>query len=251
MENCRFFYVNEWDTATLTSSTSATNFPITNTQNRWKTYQWRSTSDTSQWIKCHATIPATGFFIFGHNFSPTATVTIQGSNNDFSTTPFSEPMIRGDECYIYVSSTVLTYDYYRININDPENLDDYVAVGRVWIGEAWTPTNGYNYQSLENPPTDPSVKSISGSGQVSVLRKTQYRSWNLFFDYISEPNKLSLFLWGVGISEPFIFIHKPKADPEWTDPENNCHYVRMSQSATKAPFSANSFKVSFKLEEER
>jgi hypothetical protein len=103
---------------------------------------YRSTS-TSVTLQCDTQI-SQGIFldtlaILGHNFTTSATVTLQGSNdNTFSSTPFAETLFVERENMYYIAPTLplTSYRYWRIVVTDVTNTDGYIQIGTIVFGSA-------------------------------------------------------------------------------------------------------------------
>jgi len=69
--NIKFYDLNYWDAETLEASSEATNWDKTKTQERWKTWSWRTTALTSQYIRITggSSIASAGFFVFQTNIT--------------------------------------------------------------------------------------------------------------------------------------------------------------------------------------
>lgn len=103
---------------------------------------YRSTG-TSITIQCDTQI-SQGIFldtlaILGHNFTTSASVTLQGSNDvGFSSVPFAEALTVETENIYYIAPSLplSSYRYWRIVAVDVTNPDGYLQIGTIVFGSA-------------------------------------------------------------------------------------------------------------------
>jgi len=213
MAKCRFLYDNIWKSATLTASTSATNFPATHTQKRAPGRRWRSTTIvTDQSIVANlgagfASLPVKAFFIRGNNFSAAAVVTIQATHtNDaghWAAPDFEAILSPVDNVMMGVFFAEQIKQYWRLLISDAANTDFYVEVGPCFLGTYFQPV--YNY--APGRPTnseDLSVITKSAGGQRTVVIQDQPGIWQYDFT-VSEKSSFETIRQLVGCSVPFFF----------------------------------------------
>ena len=101
---------------------------------------YRSTT-TSITIQCDTQI-SQGIFndtlaILGHNFTTSASVTLQGSNDvTFSSVPFNEALTVELENLYWISEylPLTSYRYWRLVISDVTNTDGFIEIGTVVFG---------------------------------------------------------------------------------------------------------------------
>lgn len=253
LNNVRFFDFNVWDPATIEVSSGETNFPGENTSKRWKQVPWRTTGITGEYIRMAggSSIQCAGFFVFHHNVSVSGTVAIKGSDDNWSTTPFSEVMARSEDSFVYIPGSPVTYDNYGIWIDDATNGDGYIEIGRIWMGEYYAPSHGYSPEYGETI-IDPSVTTTSTGGQVSVIEYPKYDTWDLHFDAITDKARYDAMINRVGASREFVMQKKPKGHKPtgYPDPEANSRYVHLSRHR-ESPVNGNIWSASMKIQEER
>lgn len=103
---------------------------------------YRSTATTVT-LQCDTQI-SQGIFldtlaVLGHNFTTSASVTLQGSNDlTFSTTPFVETLTVERENLYYIAPTLplTSYRYWRLVVVDVTNTDGYIQIGTIVFGSA-------------------------------------------------------------------------------------------------------------------
>lgn len=75
--------------------------------------------------------------ILGHNFTTSAIVTLQGSNDvSFSSIPLSETLFVETENMYWISEflPLTSYRYWRLLVNDSTNTDGYIEIGTIVFG---------------------------------------------------------------------------------------------------------------------
>jgi hypothetical protein len=137
----RWCYDNYWDDYDIDSySTQNSNFPATNTQNTILSTAWRTTTvATAATAVIDAgsgnTITADSVIFSGHNFTSGATIKIQGHTSDAWGAPDIDETVtyRSDHCVKFFTSAAKRF--WRIYVLDTTNTDDYIEIGRVFLGE--------------------------------------------------------------------------------------------------------------------
>lgn len=72
--------------------------------------------------------------IFNHNFTDSATVTIQANSSDLWTTPPVDQTLTVADVINYNFSSSQTYRYWRLTVDDDTNTDTYLEISKVYIG---------------------------------------------------------------------------------------------------------------------
>lgn len=186
MKNIRFLYQNYWDVGTLTYSSQNANFPASNTRHRWWTKAWRSTGITSEWLKNdlgagYAAYPMSSFAMKYNNFTTSAVVTLEASEDDFSTVSYSTILSPIDQDIMGVFfGSAETYRYWRLTVADTTNTAAYLTIGRIFLGPYWTPTVNFDIEYSEEHD-DPSVLLLSEGGQISGVIRTQFKTQFYWF----------------------------------------------------------------------
>ena len=232
-ENIKFFYENEWDSQTLAATTEDTSFPTENTQSRSKTKQFRTTDLLAETLRTDGSsdLDMAAFCLFGCNFSSAATVKVQGSDDNWVSTPYDETMIQGTGRYtgqwVHFPDTIVNYDDWGVYVNDPGCADAYLAIGRVWMPSSyWEPERGYNVGS-QYRLIDPAIVNISDGEQVSVVKRTKYFMFDLGFNWISDRPGFEDMFFEVGHTDQLMILKKPDNFYIYAAPENNTYLVRM------------------------
>jgi hypothetical protein len=207
LQHTRFLWNNLFDDATLDASTEATDYPVENIQNEWPTFAWRSIGDTIEWITINvgaASPVIKALVIKGHNFTTGASIRIQaGASTAYETI---------DEIHMSVAETMTffwtaaNHQYWKITITEPASTDHYIKVGRIFLGDYFSPT--YDVSSYSMQITDPSEIGISVGGQLSVAARTHYKAWTYQFTFIPESDKdtFETIFAEVGFSNPYFIV---------------------------------------------
>ncbi len=109
-----------------------------------------------------------GFGIKGHNFQNDAVLKLQANTtNSFVSPSFSVTIPITTDLIMGYFSSAQTYRYWRIYIEDIDNPDGYVKIGRPFLGSYFSPViearRDYNEEYEDN-----SKKLFSEGGQISV-----------------------------------------------------------------------------------
>lgn len=164
----RFVIGNKHDTATLTASSNA--LPITNTQLSERSLVWRSTSAEEQMIEgeLDAGEMVGCLAIMRHNFGPSFQCKIEFFNGDtqvYNSGYFSTAMLipagvwragvdpwgasRDEELPNNVPVTIVWLEQsvlvsrYKITLIDSLNKDGFMQIGRIVLGDVFSPTNNF------------------------------------------------------------------------------------------------------------
>jgi hypothetical protein len=126
----------------VSGGTAAGSFSVNNLNTDIVEQVYRSTT-TSFVIQCDTQISQGVFLdtlaILGHNFTRSATVLLQGSNDiTFATVPFTETLTTAVDNIYYIAPTlpVASYRYWRLDVNDFTNTDGYLQIGTLIFGSA-------------------------------------------------------------------------------------------------------------------
>lgn len=255
MGNLRNYDYNEWDQWNLESSTEDPAWPVEYTQKRWRTQTWRSTGITSEYIR---TTGASGIQIYGAiaingNITSSGTVTLKGSDDNWSSTPTSETMTRSTDgkLYVYFSASPITRDDWGIYIADATNPAGYASLGRVWLGGFYEEDVGYN-PNVKQPTLHNTIELESDGGQVSLLEKPDFQRFNFGFDLIKNKSRYNTMISRIGKGKEFFIVRKPKGyiGLDYPTPENYTYYVRMLKHE-EASVAGTFHRAFWELQEER
>src|ERR1019366_2779381 len=200
--NCRWFWNNLADAATLTATDAAANFPVTNIQTTFRQELWKSLNVTGAkkvTFNCGAVINLTACIIQDHNFTAAATVELHGSTDNFASSDvtlgtFTLTRVDNGNCIVVnplvlFISLVSTYQYFQIKITDAANPAVFVSIGRVFLG-TYTETTPMNFMAGNSiTPTSLSQVERSANGVVHVLKLPNYKIFDLSYHVVQVTQK--------------------------------------------------------------
>ncbi len=127
-------------------------------------------------------ITASYALIAGHNLSAGARIKLQGNNfNSWNGPPLEEDMTWDSKTIIH-SITEVSYPFWRLLIDDPNNADGIIKIGRPYLGTYYQVEKTFNKDFTEEPfNTD--VNVYSKSGQLYSRRGYDGKQYNLMFPY--------------------------------------------------------------------
>ena len=162
-------------------------------------------------------------FIRGHNFSASATVKAEFSSDNFTTVHSTTSFTIQDDILALEWTTPKNYQYARIWIEDRENSDLYVKMGRVFFGTHFQPTRSFLEVST-HAPLDPSVLKSSENGQFSSIQLDHYftKNYSFIMESADKSNFNTMFT-SCGTSKGLFFTKDTGSYLTTTD------YVRFSQ----------------------
>jgi hypothetical protein len=201
-----FAYTNRVDTATITASSEVATLPAANVKQPWKTKVWRTTGDTSEWIKFNFGSAQTvrALVVVGHNLTSGATIKIQGNATDVWTAPSVDVTLTWNAAnLVYLWGSDQSYQYWRITLADAANPSGYLEIGRVFLGPTTTPDR--NFSSWAREVVDPTTITPSYDGAESFEQRTAYDL--LSFDFLRVlPATFDTLIKAVGQKEYFFII---------------------------------------------
>lgn len=212
MGNTLIGYGNYIDNAALSNGSWLTSLPLSNLRNRQLARVARSSATTLAATKIDIDVGIGQivqiFSALNHNFSLGATYRLRGSNDStFTTTTYDSgstflpvwptvfsvdslewesdnfwtgqyqlSQIQGYSWHLIVLIGMPAYvRYWRFEVNDVGNSAGYVQLGRIFIGNAWSPTNGGVAYGFSLGWEDPTTVQTSLSSSEYFDPKTPYR----------------------------------------------------------------------------
>ncbi len=136
--------------ASITSSSAATNYPAANATTLPIGKSWRATGKTSEWIEIDlGSAQAINLFgIINHNISSSGTVTVTaGSSAAPNGSQYSLVLTYRQFDEFSLLAVNQTWRYWRFTFADTTNVDGFIRVGYVIIGNATTPGFHWQYDS--------------------------------------------------------------------------------------------------------
>ncbi len=234
------------DNSLITASSEAVNFPVANLKDPLRSICWRSQGLASQYLTIDKGAARYGSVIalVNHNLSYTAQITVKSSNRaDFTelereevTFDAWEPMIgygeggfgrfgyggiplEADRSFYTPNPIRIIYlypieaRYEMISFIDPDNLDGYIEVGRLFGGlydELPNPEFGFSYDARDDSRHDYTPGSVRWTDIVPARRLQEFP-----YDVFDDAYKYwQLVLWAnkVGLGKSFIIdpLHDSK-----------------------------------------
>ena len=255
MANLKVFDLNLWDSQSLEISTENPTWPKENTKTRWKTQTWRSTGITLEYVRTagSSALQVYGVFVINGNVTASGTVTVKGSDDNWSSTPTSQVMTRSTDgtLYVYFPAAPITRDDWGIYIADATNPDGYISLGRVWIGAHYEEDVGYN-PNVKQWTEHNTIELEASGGQVSLLEKPDFQKYTFPLDLIKNKTRYDTCISRVGKKREFFILRKPKGHIEldYPTPENYSYYVRMLKH-DETPVAGTYHRAVWELQEER
>lgn len=152
-------------------------------------------------------ITASYALIAGHNLSAGASIKLQGNDyNSWNGPPLEEDMTWDSETIVH-ALTEVSYPYWRLLIDDPNNADGIIKMGRPYLGTYYQVEKTFNKDFTEEPfNTD--VNIYSKSGQMYSRREYDGKKYNLMFPYWEDSVKQAIeaIVATVGKRSPFFLM---------------------------------------------
>ena len=152
-------------------------------------------------------ITASYALIAGHNLSAGASIKLQGNDyNSWNGPPLEEDMTWDSKTIVH-ALTEVSYPFWRLLIDDPNNADGIIKIGRLYLGTYYQVEKTFNKDFTEEPfNTD--VNVYSKSGQLYTRRGYDGKQYNLMFPYWENSVKQAIeaIVETVGKRTPFFLI---------------------------------------------
>lgn len=141
--------------------------------------------------------------IVSHNFSSSATVTLYRHTADSLSAATSVGAITYDADFMVLTSDA-TYRYWWIHVDDIDNSDSYIEIGRAFLGDFDVLTTGLG-GALTFGEIDPSAVTFTPEGAVGKNERTHYFQANINLRHMLAADRDDLLtIYGrVGAYEPF------------------------------------------------
>ncbi len=252
MGTFRIMWENVWDLGScLYSSQASADYAAANTQIRWPSRHWRTAVGqiAAQNIRQNlgAALEASCFIAWAHNYSGGSSLDLRIDANNADGWPGALDLsMPWHYHHIVQFFPPTTQPWWRHYIDDPTNADNYIRLGRCFLGNyielTWRP-------SRTTPARiDPSTLTFSKGGQASADRVDRYkaRAWDLT---VTDDERLLLeeMFDEVGSSKPFFICE------DSDDPNDSTLYVRLTgERLTFDPIAGDQvFQVRFEVVDER
>ena len=155
--------INEISSVTLTA-TSAT-VPVTNIAHAQLGKAWRTGGIISESVTVDlgtTSEPVKAVCVAGHNLTTGGTVEVFHSTDNSTFTTLGIKTVGSAKIVTFFFSS-LSKQYWRVTLKDPTNSDNYLKVGRIFLGDYWEPaaqiTRDWSVEIVDETTID---KSIGG-----------------------------------------------------------------------------------------
>jgi hypothetical protein len=187
--------------------------------------------------------------------SPSAVIKIQGNmTSNWDTPAYEETLSYHNEAIYLASENGLagaSYRYWRIYIEDKQNLNYYIELSKIFIGECFFSERGCPQFGLSNEFNDSSttVYSESGTSLSEINNKTEVISFEFSFMTKGDMERLRLIFEEFGTAKPF-FIIFDNNEVLSTEKEMWAKLVKFTKNISVEAVSPNNFTCEISVREE-
>ena len=284
--NIRILHHNEIDDAGIAASSEVTNYPVTNIQNEQRKKKWRSTGANAEWIKINKTgFAAKCIAIAGHNLPYGAQITVKANYTDSWASPaFSQTFFIwgnfwsqnrmgvgeggiGEGCFggwdidineyrrlvafrpIFIGYFISEqhYPWWGIEFSDVSNVNNYIEIGRLYIGDYFEAYTNFSYGSTEQVIDQSQILRTPG-GIEYIDQLPIYHQFNLPLNHIlnTEYQRQLMMLQETFGQHKFLFID---LYANWSDYSREFFghfYGRLAPSpVSRAKYNTNAMQLQF------
>ena len=213
--NLQLLYKNDFDDATAAATSSASGFPLTNAGANSKASVWRSTSLSSQtisgnWAGTAKTINCVALAFT--NLIEGSTVQVKLYQEIADVSPYYDSGVRtvwfsydppegfttigliafpfGGGVHFPVFFNAATVKKFEIIVTSSGNPDGYIEVGRVLIGNAWSPEHNAEYGATIGHVDDSEINRTAGGQYVD--RRGMHKTISFDLRYLSDSDRSEL-----------------------------------------------------------
>jgi len=210
--NLRLIPNSHLDPVTLTVTSEETDYPKEYLQNSQPAWKWRSTDASVQQIEWdNGELKAADAYAHVEaNFSPESDVRLELSANADYSDPVLDITFDGklpfyglgegplgldglggfsDENEVQNLRTIwfdlVSYRYGRVTITDTANADGYVEVGKIMVGQSWSPATNHNWGAAHRRVKESTISRTRGGGARSSPA-TSYRVVSVGFSWLDD-----------------------------------------------------------------
>ncbi len=152
-------------------------------------------------------ITASYALIAGHNLSAGASIKLQGNNfNSWNGPPLEEDMTWDSKTIVH-ALTEVSYPFWRLLIDDPNNADGIIKIGRPFLGTYYQVLETFEKNFTEEP-INTDVVRYSKSGQMYSRKGYDGKQYSLSFPYWENTVKQAIdaMMLTVGKRKPFFLM---------------------------------------------
>jgi len=186
----KLIYKDYWRDGTIgTPSTEEPEFPATDTQEDTLKLPWRTRNDSeTAYIPNDLGVAYEIDFvaILGHNIPVGATIKAIGADDaGFSVEVVEETITYYAENIFHFFDTSRTKRYWKIQVADPDNPDNYIKIGTIVLGIFFEPTCNFDW-GQEEGYEDPSSIVYSDSEVLFAQKKPEMFAGDYGFESLSD-----------------------------------------------------------------
>jgi len=137
--------------------------------------------------------------LYDHNITSTATIAIKANATDSWGAPsFSEAVTHNATKLLYYLSSAQTYQYWRLEITDSANLDNYIEIAELYLGQYLQLNSNFSYGSGSRQQANLLEESVTPYG---VAKKRFFNNAQTFaydFSYINDLDSLQTMFESLG-----------------------------------------------------
>ena len=199
IKKMRFFWQNWFDSATVTASSEAADYPVEQLQNRWKTVDWRSVGIAagieviSDLGSAWATKPVQAFILENMNFIAGMTVELGGHAKDptgLAHTTYElvitiTAAMAAAKRIVVTLAAAETYQWWRFKMSAGGGAMTYLSASRSYLGTVFDPARGCRGGSNHWAESDTSV-DYSGGGQASVTERPTFEVYDVPISIVGQ-----------------------------------------------------------------
>jgi len=218
---------------------------------------------TSEFLLWDLGIPSTptGFLgVMDRNaslsFSGTATIKLQGNQtNDFTAPTFEQDVEILDNLIFLLDedgfNSATPLRYWRLYFEDKDNVNAYLELGTVWLGEHLELTRGCPVFPLTVGELDLSEIVYSENGRTVVSRKPKAQTYQIDWAGLDKPSfeKLINFWNYYGVHTSF-FVAMDKEEAFSTDQGKWCKLVKFTSASASSLVSPGNWSMTWDLREQ-
>lgn len=213
--NLQLLYKNDFDDATAAATSSASGFPLTNAGANSKASVWRSTSLSSQtisgdWAGTAKTINCVALAFT--NLIEGSTVRVKLYQEIADVSPYYDSGVRtvwfaydppdgfttigliafpfGGGVHFPIFFNAATIKKFEIIITSSGNPDGYIEVGRILIGNAWSPEHNAEYGATIGHVDESEINRTAGGQYVD--RRGMHKTISFDLRYLSDADRSEL-----------------------------------------------------------
>jgi hypothetical protein len=129
-------FIDDIDSLRIVATSEESNFPIANVKIQRLAVKYTSKSPSAQSIiiDLESAREVNTMAIIGHNISTSATIILSANSSNTWPGAVTETISVNKNMILKFFSSH-TYQYWKIDIDDPTNTDGYISIGRIYLGD--------------------------------------------------------------------------------------------------------------------